>query len=97
LTYRDRKKQLTYHISGWGFEKNVKKGERQELIERLGIRIGEPGVASQVHRGRKLDMAKLSRWMRLENSSSSGSLVRDNQVVDHLGKWVPWIEFVVAR
>lgn len=85
-----------YHISGWGFEKNVKKGERRALIERLGAKIGKLDVASQVHRGRKLDKAKLNRWMRLENSSPNGSVVRDDQVSDHSGKLVPWIELVVA-
>lgn len=100
MTCRDRKKQLIYHISGWGFEKNVKKSERRALIERHGAKIGEPDVASQVHRGRKLDKAKLNRWIRLENSLPNGSIVRDNQVSDqvsdHSGKLVPGIELVVV-
>jgi hypothetical protein len=89
LTCRDRKKQLTYHISGWGFEKNVKKGERRALIERLGAQIGTSDIASEVHRGRKLDRTKLKRWIRLENSVSNGSLVRGNQVTDPPGELVP--------
>jgi hypothetical protein len=57
----DRKKQLLYRISGWGFEKNVKKNERRAIIEHLGPELGKVEFEAQTLRGRTLDAAKLNR------------------------------------
>jgi hypothetical protein len=75
----DRKKQLLYRISQWGFEKNVKKNERRAIIEHLGPELGKVEIEAQTLRGRTLDAAKLNRWMRLEKVTSE-SLVENNEV-----------------
>jgi hypothetical protein len=67
----DRKKQLLHRIYGWGYEKNVKKDERRAIIERLGPEVGSLGET--MLRGRRLDKAKLNRWMKLEKSSNETS------------------------
>ena len=67
----DRKKQLLHRISGWGYEKNVKKDERRAIIERLGPEVESLGET--MLRGRRIDKAKLNRWMKLEKSSNETS------------------------
>jgi hypothetical protein len=76
----DRKKQLLYRISQWGFEKNVKKNERRAIIEQLGPELGKVEIEAQTLRGRTLDAAKLNRWMRLEKVTSEESLIENNEV-----------------
>jgi hypothetical protein len=76
----DRKKQLLYRISQWGFEKNVKKNERRAIIEYFGPELGKVEIEARTLRGRTLDAAKLNRWMRLEKVTSEESLVENNEV-----------------
>jgi tetratricopeptide (TPR) repeat protein len=83
----DRKKQLLYRISGWGFEKNVKKNERRAIIEHLGPELGNVEFELQTLRGRKLDAAKLNRWMQLEKVTFEESLVENNEVACIPGKF----------
>ncbi|PMD24378.1 hypothetical protein NA56DRAFT_35355 [Hyaloscypha hepaticicola] len=64
--FRPTRKQLLYRISRWGFEKNVKKNERRAIIEHFGPELGKVEFEAQTLRGRKLDEAKLNRWMKLE-------------------------------
>jgi hypothetical protein len=59
----DRKKQLAYRISARGFEKNIKKSERREIMERLGSELENSDVALHL-RGQLFDKAKLNRWKR---------------------------------
>jgi hypothetical protein len=83
----DRKKQLLYRISQWGFEKNVKKNERRAIIEQLGPEPGKVEIEAQTLRGRTLDAAKLNRWVRLEKVTSEESLVENNEVPCVPGKF----------
>jgi hypothetical protein len=76
----NRKKQLTYRISEWGFEKNVKKDERRELIQKLGHELQNPDYSPQNLRGRTIDKGKLNRWMRQENMEGETSLVDVNEI-----------------
>jgi len=67
--YTNRKIQLLYRISGWEFEKNVKKDERRELrevIQKLSRRLQNLDYAPQDLRERTIDK-KLNRWMRRGN------------------------------
>jgi hypothetical protein len=73
----DSKKQLLYHISGWGFEKNVKKDERREIIKHLGSEVHNPEFSPQNIKGRQLHKTKLNRWMRIENATAEKSSGRD--------------------
>jgi hypothetical protein len=77
----NRKKQLTYRISGWGFEKNIKKNERRELIQKLSHELRDPDYMAQNLRGRKIDKEKLNRWMRKENMEVETSLGDINEEV----------------
>jgi hypothetical protein len=83
----NRKKQLLYRISQWGFEKNVKKNERRAIIEHLVPEQGKVEIEAQTLRGRTLDAAKLNRWMRLEKVTSEESLVENNEVTCVPGKF----------
>lgn len=83
----DRKKQLLYRISGWGFEKNVKKNERRTIIRHLGPELGKVGFEALKLRGRTLDEAKLNRWMKLEKVTFEGSLDENNQMACVPGKF----------
>lgn len=65
------KKQLTYRIAFWGLQKNVKQGERRSVIN--GLKNHELDAAEferRELRGRRLDKAKLERWMRKESAST---------------------------
>jgi hypothetical protein len=63
-------KQLTHRISAWGLEKNIKRDERQSIIEGLkALRLNTSTYKTKEVRGRRLDKAKLKRWMR-ESSSA---------------------------
>jgi hypothetical protein len=73
----DSNKQLLYHISGWGFEKNVKKGERREIIKHLGSEVHNPEFSPQNIKGRQLHKTKLNRWMRIENATAEKTSGRD--------------------
>jgi tetratricopeptide (TPR) repeat protein len=83
----DRKKQLLYRISQWGFEKNVKKNERRAIIEQLDPELEKVEIEARTLRGRTLDAAKLNRWMRLEKVTSEESLVENNEVACVPGKF----------
>ena len=83
----DRKKQLLYRISGWGFEKNVKKNERRAIINNLGPGLGKVEFEAQVLKGRTLDEAKLNRWMKLEKVTFEESLVANNELASVPGKF----------
>ncbi|KAN0110020.1 hypothetical protein V8E51_006407 [Hyaloscypha variabilis] len=78
--FRPTKKQLLYRISGWGFEKNVKKNERRAIIKNLGSGLGKVEFEAQVLKGRTLDEAKLNRWMKLEKVTFEESLVVNNEL-----------------
>jgi len=65
-----RKKQLLYHISGWGFEKNIKKDERRKIIQQLGSEAHNLQFAPRNFKGRQLHKTKLNRWMRAERASA---------------------------
>jgi hypothetical protein len=86
----NRKKQLTYRILVWGFEKNVKKDERRELIQKLSHELQNPDYSPQNLRGRTLHKEKLNRWMRQENMEVESSLVDVNEEVP--GKRISTIE-----
>jgi hypothetical protein len=77
----NRKKQLTYRISGWRFEKNVKKDERRELIQKLSHELQNPDHLPQNLRGRTIHKGKLNRWMRQEHMEVEPSLVDVNEEV----------------
>jgi hypothetical protein len=77
----NRKKQLTYRISGWGFEKNVKKSERRELIQKLSHELQNPDYLPQNLRGRIIHKEKLNRWMRQENKEVEPSLIDINEEI----------------
>jgi hypothetical protein len=64
--YVGRKKQLTHRISGWDFEKNVKRDERRAIIQNLSPEIKKASFETKLIRGRTLDKAKLERWMKQE-------------------------------
>jgi hypothetical protein len=64
-----RKKQLTHRISGWGFEKNVKRKERVAIIQSLGLETKTASFETKTYRGRTLGKAKLGRWMKMEGIS----------------------------
>jgi hypothetical protein len=70
LTDVQRKKQLLYHISGWGFEKNIKKNERRKIIQQLGPEVHNPQFVPQNLKGRQLHKTKLNRWMRTERATA---------------------------
>jgi tetratricopeptide (TPR) repeat protein len=90
----DRKKQLLYRISRWGFEKNVKKNERRAIIEHLGPELGRVEFKAQTLRGRTLDAAKLNRWMQLEKVTFEESLVENNEVACVPGKFYFYSDLV---
>lgn len=69
----DSKKQLLYHISGWGFEKNIKKDERRKIIQQLGSEVHNAKFAPQNFKGRQLHKTKLNRWMRIEKATAEKS------------------------
>ncbi len=68
----DRKKQFLRRISEWGFQKNVKRGERRAILEGLGRAITEGGFEARIFRGRKLNKAKIERWKKREGFTSEG-------------------------
>jgi hypothetical protein len=76
-----RKKQLTYRISGWGLEKNVKRDERRELILKLSHELQNPDYLPQNLRGRIIHKGKLNRWRRQENMEVEPSLIDVNEDV----------------
>ncbi|PMD38677.1 hypothetical protein L207DRAFT_584081 [Hyaloscypha variabilis F] len=78
--FRPTKKQLLYRISGWGFEKNVKKNERRAIIKNLGSGLGKVEFEAQVLRGRTLNEAKLNRWMKMEKATFVESLVANSEL-----------------
>jgi tetratricopeptide (TPR) repeat protein len=90
----DRKKQLLYRISGWRFEKNVKKNERRAIIEHLGPELGKVEFEAQTLRGRILDAAKLNRWMQLEKVTFEEPLVENNKVACVPGKFCFYSDLV---
>jgi hypothetical protein len=69
----DRKKQFLRRISEWGFQKNVKRGERRAILEGLGRAVTEGGFEARILRGRKLDKAKIERWKKREGFTSEGT------------------------
>ena len=69
----DRKKQFLRRISEWGFQKNVKWGERRAILKGIGGAITEGRFEARILRGRKLDKAKLERWRKREGLSSEGT------------------------
>jgi hypothetical protein len=73
----DSKKQLLYHISGWGFEKNIKKDERRKIIQQLGSEVHNAEFTPQNFKGRQLDKTKLNRWMGIEKAMAEKSSGRD--------------------
>jgi hypothetical protein len=75
ILHVDRKKQLVYRISAWGFEKNIKKSERREIVERLGSELENSDVAVHL-RGRLFDKAKLNRWRRRDKVDGDDLLAR---------------------
>jgi hypothetical protein len=75
LSWTHSKKQLTRRISSWGLGKNIKRTERKTIIEGIRLEL-EPKAASFETRelkGRRLDKAKLKRWMREESATPVGS------------------------
>ncbi|CZR54809.1 uncharacterized protein PAC_04693 [Phialocephala subalpina] len=74
--FEPTKRQLLRKISEWGFEKNVKRPERQVIIacEEDGLPVGE------TIRGRKFDKAKLKRWKNQEGGYSAKTQMGDFQV-----------------
>jgi hypothetical protein len=75
LSRKHSKKQLTRRISSWGLGKNVKHRERQTIIEELRseLEVTAVGFETRELRGRKLDTAKLKRWMREERAVTVSS------------------------
>jgi hypothetical protein len=69
----DSNKQLLYHTSGWGFEKNIKRAERREIIKQLGSEVHNPEFAPKYIKGRQLHKTKLNRWMRIEKATAEKS------------------------
>ncbi|KAN0096649.1 hypothetical protein V8E51_015454 [Hyaloscypha variabilis] len=67
------KKQFLRRISEWGFQKNVKRGERRAILEGLGRAVTEGGFEARILRGRKLDKAKIERWKKREGFTSEGT------------------------
>ncbi|PMD62968.1 uncharacterized protein K444DRAFT_661992 [Hyaloscypha bicolor E] len=75
--FKPTKKQLLYHISGWGFEKNIKKDERRKIIQQLGSEVHNAEFAPQNFKGRQLHKTKLNRWMRIEKATAEKSSGKD--------------------
>ncbi|KAE9362850.1 hypothetical protein N431DRAFT_551067 [Stipitochalara longipes BDJ] len=87
--WKPTKKQLLYRISGWRFEKNVKKDERRAIIDSLAPGKGNVEIEPQTLKGRILDAAKLNRWMQLEKTTS-GESSANNKVVCARTSLVPY-------
>ena len=83
----DSKKQLLYHISGWGFEKNIKKDERRKIIQQLGSEVHNAEFAPQNLKGRQLHKTKLNRWMRIEKATAEKSSGRDVLLQEVSGRY----------
>lgn len=77
----NRKKQLLYRISGWGFEKNVKRDERRAIIEQLGTGEEKADFDPRTIKGRTLDATKLNRWMRMEKAIEDPLSQTDGEVL----------------
>jgi hypothetical protein len=57
----------------------VKKNERRAIIEHFGPELGKVEFEAQMLRGRKLDEAKLNRWMKLEKVNFEESPTEENK------------------
>jgi tetratricopeptide (TPR) repeat protein len=57
----------------------VKKNERRAIIEHLGPELGKVEFEAQMLRGRKLDEAKLNRWMKLEKVNFEESPIEEKE------------------
>jgi hypothetical protein len=57
----------------------VKKNERRAIIEHLRPELGKVEFEAQTLRGRKLDEAKLNRWMKLEKVNFEESPTEQNK------------------
>jgi len=67
----------------------VKKNERRAIIEHLGPELGKVEFEAQVLRGRKLDEAKLNRWMKLEQVNFEESPSEENKAACAQSKFTP--------
>lgn len=65
--FEPTKRQLLRKITEWGFEKNVKRQERQAIVTRQ--QQGRP--VGETIRGRKLDKAKIKRWKKRDGIDSA--------------------------
>jgi hypothetical protein len=92
----DSKKQLLYHISGWGFEKNIKKDERRKIIQQLGLELHNAEFAPQNFKGRQLHKTKLNRWMRIEKATAGKSPDSDVLLQKVSGSITLKIEFGIS-
>ncbi len=68
----------------------MKKKERRSIIEHFGPELGKVEFEAQTLRGRKLDEAKLNRWMKLENVNFEESLIEENKAVCVQSKFHIW-------
>jgi hypothetical protein len=69
------KKQLVYRVSAWGLEKNFKRDERREILERLGPELQTLGESVQL-KGQRVEKSKLDRWKRMEKFEIGGSAAK---------------------
>jgi hypothetical protein len=78
-----RKRQFIRRVSEWGFEKNVKKGERRRILNMMEGEVGEGDFEIRMLRGRKLDRAKIERGRKRE-----GMVRSQNGLADNSGKFL---------
>ncbi|KUJ06781.1 uncharacterized protein LY89DRAFT_396785 [Mollisia scopiformis] len=79
--YKPTKRQLLSRISAWGFEKNVKKTERRQLIQKHRDELENSEFAPRNLRGRTIKKEKLIRWVRQEEGEVGGSMIDDSDEV----------------
>ena len=60
-----RKRQFNRRISEWDFEKNTKKAERISVLASIKR---QNGIETTTIRGRKLDRAKVERWIKQDGA-----------------------------
>jgi hypothetical protein len=63
-------------VKEWGFQKNVKQGERRAILESLGDVVSMGDFEARKLRGRRLDKAKIERWRKREALEKQDGVMR---------------------
>ncbi|KAG4437237.1 hypothetical protein IFR05_007291 [Cadophora sp. M221] len=78
--FEPTRRQFLRKISEWGFEKNVKKAEREAIL--LNPATSQSAFETRTIYGRKLDKAKIERWSRRDGIPMGRQALAEDKMED---------------